>query len=218
MSGPDRRGMLIVLSAPSGAGKSTLARKLVDADPAVDLSVSYTTRPPRDGERDGEHYHFVDDATFARMIEDGAFLEWADVFRHRYGTGREATERALAAGRDLVLDIDVQGARRIAERLPEAVLVFVLPPDFETLEKRLLGRDSDSSAQQAHRLELAAAEAMQYHAYDYLLVNDRLEEAFADLKGIVRAERRRAGRCRAEAESILRGFPRRSARESPEDP
>ncbi|MDH3593183.1 MAG: guanylate kinase, partial [Planctomycetota bacterium] len=202
--------MLIVLSAPSGAGKSTLARRLVERDAAAGFSVSYTTRPARPGERDGEHYHFVDADTFGRMIDEGAFLEWADVYRHRYGTGREATEQALGEGRDLVLDIDVQGARRIAEKMPEAVRVFVLPPDYETLEKRLVARDSDSMADQAHRLALAAREAMQYHAYDYLLVNDRLDEAFADLEAIVRAERRRAHRCRSEAETILHHFPRRS--------
>ena len=200
-------GSLIVLSAPSGSGKTTLARDLVASDAAIRFSVSYTTRPPREGEEHGEHYHFVSAAAFDAMVEQDEFLEWADVFGHRYGTGARETRETLAQGIDLLFDIDVQGARRIRQKVPQAVLVFVLPPDFRTLERRLVERGSENHDQLRRRLGLASQEAMQYHAYDYLVVNDRLEEAFADLEAIVRAERHRVSRSKARAEAILNNFP-----------
>jgi guanylate kinase len=200
-------GFIIVLSAPSGSGKTTLARDLVASDSAIRFSTSYTTRPPREGEEDGEHYHFVSEATFEAMIEEDEFLEWADVFGHRYGTGASETQETLAQGIDLLFDIDVQGARRIRKKVPQAVLVFVLPPDYQTLRRRLIERGSENDDQLRRRLGLASQEAMQYHTYDYLVVNDRLEEAFADLEAIVRAERHRVNRSEARATTILNNFP-----------
>jgi guanylate kinase len=164
-----QRGILFVISAPSGSGKSTLASRLVDGDPDLDFSVSYTTRPRRDGEEDGREYHFVDDPSFDAMVAEDAFLEWATVFRQRYGTGRESTERALAEGRDLLLDIDVQGARQVRDRAGEAVFLFVLAPDYPTLESRLRDRRSDDKAEIAHRLSVARREVEEYSRYDYLV-------------------------------------------------
>jgi guanylate kinase len=201
------RGILFVISAPSGSGKSTLAARLVEADPDLDFSVSYTTRPRRDGEKDGRDYHFVDDARFDTMVADDAFLEWATVFRQRYGTGRDWIERALAEGRDLLLDIDVQGARQVRDRAGEAVFLFVLPPDYPTLESRLRARGSDDEAQIAHRLSMARREVEEYSRYDYVVVNDDLEGATATLRSIVVAERSRATRRGHEAKRILSTFP-----------
>ena len=200
-------GTLFVLSAPSGSGKSTLARRLVETDPGLEFSISYTTRPRRSDEHDGREYHFVDDARFDAMVADDAFLEWAAVFRQRYGTAREATAEALATGRDLLLDIDVQGARQVRERSSGAVLLFVLPPDYPTLQGRLRDRRSDAETQISHRLSLARQEVEEYSRYDYLVVNDDLDRATETLRSIVVAERSRLARATAEAERILSTFP-----------
>ena len=202
-----QRGILFVISAPSGSGKSTLARRLVEGDPGLDFSVSYTTRPRRDGEEDGREYHFVDDARFDAMVAENAFLEWATVFRQRYGTGRESTERALAEGRDLLLDIDIQGARQVRDSSGGAVFLFVLAPDYPTLESRLRDRGSDDEAQIAHRLSIARREVEGYSRYDYVVVNDDLDRAAATLRSIVVAERSRATRHGHEAARILSTFP-----------
>lgn len=189
------RGALVIVSAPSGGGKSTLTRHYVAASRGgphpAEMSVSFTTRQPRAGERDGEHYHFVDDATFAGMIDDGAFLEHAEVFGARYGTGRARTEEALAAGRDLILDIDWQGARQVRAHMPEAVALFILPPSLQVLEQRLRARAQDDDAVIARRMQAARDEMSHWNEFDYVLVNDDLECARDDFAAIIRAARHR---------------------------
>ncbi len=202
-----RRGILFVVSSPSGGGKSTLARRLLETTGGLEFSVSYTTRTRRPGETDGRDYHFIDNARFERMVREGELLEWAEVFGHRYGTGRAATEQALARGLDLVLDIDVQGARQIRETGIDAVFVFVLPPDFRTLAERLHDRGRDDQAEMERRLAIAGREAAEFANYDYLVINDDLERAFEDLRSVVTAERRRVKRRRHEAERILKTIP-----------
>jgi guanylate kinase len=206
MPGRSRRGILFVISGPSGAGKSSLVRRVLAELEAVAFSVSYTTRPPRPGERDGHDYRFVDDDAFDRMLAAGDFLEWARVFGRRYGTGRKETEEALAAGLDLLLDIDVQGARQIREAALDAVAVFVLPPSFQALAGRLRSRASESEEDLSVRLSLARREAEEYPRYDYLIVNDDLERATRDLRAVIEAERRRVRRLEEEARRILETF------------
>lgn len=206
MVGGGQRGILFVISGPSGTGKSSLVRKVLAGLGGLSFSVSYTTRPRRPGEEDGREYHFVDDATFDRMVAAGAFLEWAHVFGRRYGTGREPTERALAAGRDLLLDIDVQGARQVLAASLDAVTVFVLPPSFEVLAGRLRGRGSETDEDARNRLALARREAEEYPRYDYLIVNDDLDRACRELRAVVEAERRRVRRCEDEARRIVGTF------------
>lgn len=200
-------GRLFVISAPSGTGKSSLARGLIESVPGMVFSVSYTTRSLRPGEENGREYHFVDDATFDAMVESGDFLEWANVFGRRYGTGRSESERILATGRDLLLDIDVQGARQVRESGADAVFVFVLPPDYATLESRLVGRGSESPAQRNRRLARARKEAEEYPRYDYLIVNDRLDRSIDELRSIVLAERARIPQRAELARTVLQTFP-----------
>ncbi|MGD8309486.1 MAG: guanylate kinase [Chromatiales bacterium] len=186
-------GTLFVVSAPSGAGKTSLVRALLDADPGVEVSVSHTTRPPRPGEKDGVHYHFVDSATFRGLAEAGAFLEHARVFDNHYGTSRADIEDRLARGRDVILEIDWQGARQVRERLPYAVSVFILPPSAHALEERLRGRGQDSDEVIAARLAEARAELSHYAEFDYLVVNDQFDIALEELRAIVTARRLRLG-------------------------
>jgi guanylate kinase len=200
-------GVLFVLSAPSGTGKSSLCRRLIEEVPGLGFSVSTTTRHRRAGEENGKQYWFVDDDRFDAMIAEDAFLEWAEVFGHRYGTGRAATREALTQGRDLLLDIDVQGARQVRAGEEDAVSVFLLPPDFATLAARLRSRRSEDDGEVARRLALAGAEAREFVHYDYLVVNDDLERATAELAAIVRAERACTRRRSALAAHILSTFP-----------
>lgn len=200
-----RPGQLLVLSAPSGAGKTTLARRFVEETPEAGFSVSATTRAPRGRERDGVDYHFVAPERFQELVERGAFAEWAEVHGHRYGTLRATVEEALARGRIAVFDIDVQGGSAIQAAWPrDAVTVFVLPPSPAELERRLRGRSTDSD--QAIRLRLAAARAevaLGAARYQYLVVNDVLEEALARLRAISACERaRRAGERDPAVEAI----------------
>ncbi len=182
-------GALFIVAAPSGAGKTSLVRALAADDPAVRLSVSYTTRPPRPGEHDGEHYHFVTRERFQAMVAADAFLEWAEVHGNCYGTGREWVETQLAAGCDVILEIDWQGAQQVRGRFAGTVGIFVLPPSLAVLEARLRGRGTDSEAVIARRLANAREELRHVDEFDYVIVNDRFDAALADLKAIVRAQR-----------------------------
>jgi len=202
----DRRGLLFIVSAPSGAGKTTLVERVVEQTPDLKMSRSYTSRPARDGEVDGVDYNFVSRSRFEAMIASGEFLEWADVFGNLYGTCQAETERVLASGQDLVLVIDVQGARKVRQRGVAAVTVFVMPPSLEVLERRLRGRSKDAEAAIAHRLEVAREEVASFSEYDYVVVNDELTAAVDRLRGIVIAERVRLDRMRTEAEKISRTF------------
>lgn len=205
--GRPRGGILFVVSAPSGTGKSTIARDLLKQVPGLRFSVSYTTRPPRQGERDGEDYHFIDRDRFQAMRDAGAFLEWANVFGELYGTGIDETRRALEQGHDLLLDIDVQGAEQVREGPIPSVSVMMLPPDYATLRDRLEARGTEANAEAAGRLGQAREEAEAYRHFDYLLVNDELERTVAGLAAIVHAERQRTDRCEARADEILATFP-----------
>jgi len=179
------RGHLFVIAAPSGAGKTSLVRALLERRADMRLSVSHTTRKPRPTEQNGREYHFVDDAAFASLAERGAFLEHARVFDNRYGTGREQVETALAAGADVILEIDWQGARQVRERMPECVTIFILPPSREALETRLRGRKTDTEEVIARRLRDADADMGHAGEFDYVVVNDDFETAVDDLERIV---------------------------------
>lgn len=186
----NRRGVLFALSSPSGAGKTTISRKMLAADSELALSISATTRPMRPGEVDGVDYHFVDVATFKQMVADDAFLEWAHVFGHRYGTPRARVEELLAAGRDVLFDIDWQGAQQLYQEAgPDVVRVFILPPTMDELEHRLRSRGTDSDEVIAARMARAANEIGHWDGYDYVLINDNIEECYGEVMAILRAER-----------------------------
>jgi guanylate kinase len=187
-------GLLFVVTAPSGAGKSSLIRGLLAADPGVALSVSYTTRAPRPGEQDGREYHFVDARAFAAMLERGEFLESAEVHGHRYGTSQKVIERTRTAGRDLVLEIDWQGAEQVRRLHPDAIGIFILPPSMAELERRLRARAQDADAVILRRLQNAAEEMTHAVEFKYAIINKNFDEALADLRAIVRAERVATGR------------------------
>jgi guanylate kinase len=199
-------GLLFIVSAPSGTGKTTLVERLVQRVPNLRMSRSYTSRPARAGEHDGVDYNFISRERFTAMIEEQAFLEWADVFGSYYGTSAADTDAALARGEDVVLVIDVQGARQVRRRGCEAVSIFVLPPSSDTLEQRLRGRSKDSDEQIARRLAVARSEVSEYTEYDYLVVNDQLDTAVERLAAIVAAERARMKRMRPQAETIIGTF------------
>jgi guanylate kinase len=205
-SDEQRRGLLFVVSAPSGTGKTTLVERLVTLVPNLTMSRSYTSRPMRAGETDGVDYNFIDRSRFEEMIEARDFLEWADLFGNLYGTCASDTERHLDEGRDLVLVIDVQGARQVRTRGLETVGIFVLPPSFTALEQRLRGRSKDSEAQIRRRLEVARREVGSYSDYDYVVVNDEFEPCVDRLRAIVIAERARLRMVKPAAEAVLRTF------------
>jgi guanylate kinase len=200
------RGLLFIVSAPSGAGKTTLVERLVEQLPRLTMSRSYTSRLARDGETDGVNYNFVSRGRFEEMIADGEFLEWAEVFGNLYGTCAEDTERLLASGTDVVLVIDVQGARKVRQRGVPTKTVFVMPPSLHILEQRLRGRSKDAEAAIRCRLDVAFEEVKSFVEYDYLVVNDELTAAVDRLRSIVTAERARLDRMRSEAETIVRTF------------
>jgi len=180
----------MVLSSPSGAGKTTLARRLIEADPGIAMSVSVTTRPPRPGEVNGRDYHFIDEAAFKRMREADELLEWARVFDNFYGTPRPPVEKAIKSGRDILFDIDWQGAQQLSEKLKhDVVRVFILPPSAAALEKRLQTRAQDSADVVRRRMEAASAEISHWPEYDYVIVNASLDASMAGLKAILGAER-----------------------------
>ena len=185
-----RRGLMLVLSSPSGAGKTTLSRRLLEVDPAVQLSVSATTRPQRPAEVDGRDYHFVDRKGFDEMVRKGEMLEWAEVFGNRYGTPRAPVEEALARGQDVLFDIDWQGTQQLyAKMRADVVSVFVLPPSAEELKHRLERRAEDAGDVIIRRLRNAALEIPHWTEYDYVLVNRDLDKSFARLRAILTAER-----------------------------
>lgn len=186
-----RRGRLIVVAGPSGVGKGTVVRGLLSRDPeGLVLSVSATTRPPRAAERDGFDYFFVDDARFQRMIDDGEFLEWAQVFTgSRYGTPRAFVESRLVQGRDVLLEIDTQGAAQVRDRAPEAILILLEPPSIEDLERRLRGRGTESEASLAERLAAAERELAQAAWFDHRVVNDDLDRAVDEVAAIIQGSR-----------------------------
>ncbi|HEU4647369.1 MAG TPA: guanylate kinase [Burkholderiales bacterium] len=182
-------GLLFVVTAPSGAGKSSLIKGLLAAERAVALSVSYTTRSPRPGETDGREYHFVDAGRFKAMLERGEFLESAEVHGHRYGTSQKSIEQTRASGRDLVLEIDWQGAEQVRRLHPDAIGIFILPPSMAELERRLRARAQDSEQVIQRRLHNAAEEMTHAVEFKYAIINKDFDEALQDLKAIVRAER-----------------------------
>jgi guanylate kinase len=201
-----RLGSIIVISAPSGAGKTTLVDRLLASVPGLVFSVSYTTRPPRRGERNGREYHFVARRRFERMVAQHEFIEWASVFGQLYGTSRKAVESAQAAGQDILLDIDIQGHAQVKQRLPQSVSVFVLPPSFAELERRLRRRHLDSPQDIERRLRTAREEVQHWTEYDYLVVNDRLALATQALKTVVMAARLRRASQEGRVGEIAKTF------------
>ena len=184
-------GTLYIVSAPSGAGKSSLISALLDNNPNNDLqvSVSHTTREPRPGEANGQHYHFVSVDEFKAAIEEGVFFEWAEVFGNYYGTSRKVIEEQLANGIDVFLDIDWQGARQVKQLMPQAKGIFILPPSRAELERRLVGRGTDSDEVIAGRMKKAVSEMSHYDEYEYLIVNDSFEQALSDFAAIIKSNR-----------------------------
>ncbi len=199
---------VFIISAPSGSGKSTLVHRLLATVPGLTFSISYTTRPPRPTETNGVEYVFTTRADFEARLARGEFLEYAEVYGNYYGTNRDTFERATRDSRDLVLDIEVQGARQLKVAIPEAISVFVLPPSRAILEQRLRARSQDSEEVIQRRLESAAAEVRNYTQYDYVLINREIEDSAARLASIVKAERLRKARMEEEVGPILDSFER----------
>jgi guanylate kinase len=197
---------IFIVSAPSGSGKSTLVSRLLHLDQRLRFSVSYTTRKPRGNEKPGESYVYISRAEFEDRIEHGEFLEYADVFGNYYGTHRKVLERAEAEGKDLVLDIDVKGARQLMKKIPEAVSIFILAPSRDILEQRLRARSEDAEEVIARRLREAEAEIRNYHEYDYVLVNHQVDESVDSLASIIKAERVRRIRMEDLIRPILASF------------
>jgi guanylate kinase len=197
---------VFIISAPSGSGKSTLVHRLLKTVPGLTFSISYTTRPPRPSETNGVDYVFIARAEFEARLAHGEFLEFAEVFGNYYGTNRSTFEQAVHEGKDLVLDIDVQGARQLKVAIPEAISIFVLPPSRAVLEQRLRARSQDTEEVIQRRLKGAAEEVRNYKQYDYVLINRELEESAARLTSIVRAERLRKAKMEEEVRPILESF------------
>ncbi len=187
-------GILLIISGPSGVGKGTVCRYLLKIRDTVSLSISTTTRPPRPAEQEGVEYHFTTLPRFKNLIEEGAFLEWAVVHGHYYGTGLEPVQLALARGEDLILEIDVQGAVQVMEKAPEAVSIFMAPPSLEALEERIKGRGTEDTEKINSRLETARQEMKAYNLYDYIVVNDTVEHAAEQISSIIDAEKCKVSR------------------------
>ncbi|MFL6209083.1 MAG: guanylate kinase [Pyrinomonadaceae bacterium] len=202
----DERGILFVISSPSGGGKGTLIKRILPVVPRLGYSVSWTTRQPRRGEKEGVHYFFVTPEEFTRARDRGEFLEWAIVHGHYYGTSRTVVAAELAAGRDVILEIDVQGATAVRQSGIEAVSIFILPPSYEVLRVRLIARKSESLADLALRLRNAREEITHYREFDYVVLNDEVERASAQLAAIVYAARAESRRQEALARRVLASF------------
>lgn len=196
----------MVVSAPSGAGKTTLCKRLLRHDARIEFSVSFTTRPRRPGERDGVDYRFVDRKEFERLRRGGEFVEWASVGENLYGTSVSAVQEASRDGREVLLDLDTQGAASVRKLFPDAVLIFIMPPDRKALEERLEKRATDTPREVARRLALARGEVEKSPGYDYVIVNEDLDTAYRQLRGIVEAERCRTARQKGRLAAILREF------------
>jgi len=205
----ERAPIVIVVSAPSGAGKTTVIERVLSDVPGIRFSVSHTTRPPRGDEREGVDYHFVDRPTFERLRAEGKLLESAEVHGNLYGTSRAELERARAEGRDVLLDLDVQGAAQVRACLPEVVTVFILPPSYPALEQRLRGRGQDDPATIERRLAVAAREIAKVTEYDYALVNDDVDACVEELKTIIRAERCRVSVMGERVREVCKSFETR---------
>lgn len=199
-------GNVFVVSAPSGAGKSTLTQRLVRTVPDLIFSISFTTRKPRPGEVDGRDYFFVDDARFDTMVREGGFVEWVQVYGHRYGTGRDWLSGVLATGLDVLLDIETTGALNMRRAIPDARMIFILPPSVASLEQRLRSRGKDSDEQIRIRMQHARHELELYHAYDYLVLNDDLDLAYRQFESVIYATRASRERMAPVARRLLEGF------------
>jgi guanylate kinase len=200
------RGTLFIVAAPSGAGKSSLVNAVLAKEPGIALSISFTSRAPRPGERHAQHYHFVDKGEFERMIAAGDFFEYALVHGDYKGTARQSVEPQLAAGRDVLLEIDWQGARQVRAKMPDAVSVFILPPSKATLEQRMRNRGQDSEQTIAHRLAAAREEMSHYDEFDYLIVNENFDAAAAELRSIFVAQRLRRPLQAVRHAALIRGL------------
>ncbi len=200
-----KKGSLIVVSGPSGAGKGTVCDAFLSAHGEIAYSISATTRAPREGEQDGVNYYFLSRAEFERMIENGELLEWAEVYGNYYGTPLKKIEERLARGEDILLEIDTQGALNVQKKFPDGVYVFILPPSFDELEKRLRGRGTDSEAVVARRLAAAAGEISAAKQYAYTIVNDKVENAVRTLSAIVAAEHARTRNNLEKIEEMIKG-------------
>ncbi|MEI6459625.1 MAG: guanylate kinase [Pseudomonadota bacterium] len=201
-----RRGRLYVIAAPSGTGKTSLVRALMERSPSLAFSISHTTRKPRPNEIDGRDYHFTDRSRFESMVQAGEFLEHAEVFDNLYGTGRRNVEAALAAGRDLLLEIDWQGATQVRQRLPEAIDIFILPPSRAALELRLRGRATDSEEVIQRRLRDSVTELSRWHEFRYVVVNEHFDRALADLQHIVAGDAAAFRADRADVADLAAGL------------
>ncbi len=203
--GDKKEGLLFVVSAPSGTGKTTLCRAMLQVFPNLRYSISYTTRPLRPGDRKGRDYHFVSPAEFQKMIEQGDFAEWAEIYGHHYGTSKAFLQQAREEGLDVILDIDGQGARQLREKGVAGVFIFLLPPSIGELKRRLANRKTEGKEALAERLRKAREEMAEAEGYDYWILNDDLEEAKERLKGVIQAERCRRERMAPMLEKILVG-------------
>ena len=199
-------GNLFIITAASGAGKTSLVRAMLQADQQIKLSISYTTRPPRPGEVNGVDYHFVDEATFLKMLDEGDFLESAHVHEARYGTSKTCVDEVLARDEDLILEIDWQGAAQVRELYPEAISIFILPPSIPELESRLRGRGQDSEQVIAKRLAAARSEMSHVGEFEYVTINDKFEQALQDLMAIVRTQRLKCDKQLVRHAELVKGL------------
>lgn len=202
----NKKNNVFIISAPSGSGKTTLIDLLLNANPSLMFSISHTTRPPRTGERDGVEYFFVSEEKFEQMIRDDRFVEWAEVHGHYYGTSREMLFQAEIDHRDVILDIDVQGAAQVRQKMPETISIFILPPSYQALKTRLLSRQKDSKEVMLKRLENARKEIRRYSEFDYIIINDDLETASASLSAIIHSSNSLKDKQIDRIESILKSF------------